>query len=79
MKNNKDLGDNFQLKVISKKTIQGVNSSTGQYVAEPMFVERKVSYSQCKQKMTSFRGQARQANMTSPEDKLTALTCHLTK
>jgi hypothetical protein len=79
MKNNKDLSDNFQLKVIPRKTIQGANSSTGQYVAEPMFVERKVSNSQCKQKMMSFRGQARRANVTSPGDKLTALTCHLTK
>jgi hypothetical protein len=29
--------------------------------------------------MTSFRGQASWAKMTSPGGKLTALTCHLTK
>jgi hypothetical protein len=29
--------------------------------------------------MTSFRGQASWAKMTSPWGKLTALTCHLTK
>jgi hypothetical protein len=29
--------------------------------------------------MTSFRGQASWVKMTSPEGKLTALACHLTK
>jgi hypothetical protein len=29
--------------------------------------------------MTSFRGQASWAKMTSPRDKLTALACHLTQ
>jgi hypothetical protein len=44
-----------------------------------MFVERKVSCSQCKQKIMSFRGQARRAKIISPGGKLTALACHLTK
>jgi hypothetical protein len=44
-----------------------------------MFVERLVSYSRCKQNMTSFRGQASWAKMTSPWSKLTALACHPTK
>ncbi len=33
----------------------------------------------CKQKMTSFRGQARWAKMTPAWGKLTALVCHPTK
>ncbi len=44
-----------------------------------MFVEIKVSYFLCKQKMTSFRGQASWAKMTSPGGKLTAPACHPTK
>jgi hypothetical protein len=36
-----------------------------------MFVERKVIYSLCKQKMTSFRGQAGWAEMTLPGGKPT--------
>jgi hypothetical protein len=44
-----------------------------------MFVERQVSYSISKQKMASFRGQARWAKMMSPEGKLTALVFHPTK
>jgi hypothetical protein len=44
-----------------------------------MFVERLVSYSQYKQKMTSFRGQATSAKMMLLGGKLTALTYHLTK
>jgi hypothetical protein len=44
-----------------------------------MFVERLVSYSRCQYKMTSFRGQARWAKMTSPWGKLTALAYHKTK
>jgi hypothetical protein len=44
----------------------------------PMFVETKVSYSICKQKMMSFRGQASYAERTSPGGKLT-LACHPTK
>jgi hypothetical protein len=35
-------------------------------------VEGKVSYSRCKQKMTSFKGQANSANMMSLGGKLTA-------
>jgi hypothetical protein len=42
-------------------------------------VQGKVSYSRCKQKMTSFRGQANSANIMSLGDKLTALACHPTK
>jgi hypothetical protein len=44
-----------------------------------MFVDRQLSYSQSKQRMTSFRGQASQAKMMSLGGKLTALVCHLTK
>jgi len=44
-----------------------------------MFVERKVGYSRCKQKMTSFRGQSSWAKMTSAGDRLTAPACHPTK
>jgi hypothetical protein len=44
-----------------------------------MFVERQVSYSKCKQKMMSFRGQASWAKMISPGGKLTTLACHPTK
>jgi hypothetical protein len=44
-----------------------------------MFVERWVSYSRCKQKMMSFRGQVSLAKMMSPGGKLAALACHLTK
>ncbi len=39
----------------------------------------RVGYSQRKQKMTSFRGQARWAKMMSPEGKLTSVACHPTK
>jgi hypothetical protein len=46
---------------------------------KPMVVERKVSYSQCKQKMTSFRRQASSAKMTLLGGKLRALACHPTK
>jgi hypothetical protein len=45
----------------------------------PMFVERQVSYSRCKQRMTSFRGQASSAKMMSLGGKLIALACHPTK
>jgi hypothetical protein len=45
----------------------------------PMFVEIKVSYSQCKQQMASFKRQASWAKMTSPGGKLTALAYHLSK
>ena len=45
----------------------------------PMFVERLVSYSQCKQMMMSLRGQASSAKMISLGGKLTAPVCHLTK
>jgi hypothetical protein len=44
-----------------------------------MFVERYVSYSRCKQKMTSFRGQGSWAKMMSPRVKLTSPACHPTK
>ncbi len=44
-----------------------------------MFVERWVSDSQCKQKMTTFKGQASLAKMTSLGGKLTVLVCHPTK
>jgi hypothetical protein len=44
-----------------------------------MFVERWVSYSWSKQKLTLFRGQASWAKMTSHGDKLTELLCHPTK
>jgi hypothetical protein len=42
-------------------------------------VQGKVSYSRCKQKMTSFRGQANSANMMTLGGKLTTLVCHPTK
>ncbi len=38
-----------------------------------------VSYSQCKQKMMLFKGQASWAKMTSPGGKLKALACYPTK
>jgi len=44
-----------------------------------MFLERYFGYSLCKQKMTSFRGQARWAKRISPEGKLTELACYPTK
>ncbi len=44
-----------------------------------MFVESKVGYSYCKQKKTSFRGQASWERMMSTGGKLTALACHPTK
>jgi hypothetical protein len=44
-----------------------------------MFEERQVGYSICKQKMTSFRGQASWTKVTSPGGKLLALGFHLTK
>ncbi len=44
-----------------------------------MLVERKVSYSQCKQTIMSIRGQASSAKMTSLGGKLTALAYHPTK
>jgi len=44
-----------------------------------MFVEIKVSFPQCEQKMMSFGGQDGRTKMTSPGGKLTALSCHLTK
>ncbi len=44
------------------------------------YVSREiVSYSQCKQKMMLFKGQASWANMVPREGKLTALACHPTK
>jgi hypothetical protein len=45
----------------------------------PIVIERWVGYSQCKQKMMSFREQARWAKMMSPGGKLTSVACHLTK
>jgi hypothetical protein len=45
----------------------------------PMFVVRSVSYSQCKQKMMSFRRQASSAKMTSFGGKLIELACLPTK
>jgi hypothetical protein len=44
-----------------------------------ILIKRWVSYSRCKQKMTSFRGKASWAKMTSPGGKVTALACHPTK
>jgi hypothetical protein len=46
-----------------------------------MFLERKslVVILECKQNMTSLRGQANWAKMTSLGGKLTALACHPTK
>jgi hypothetical protein len=41
--------------------------------------EREVSYSVCKQKRTSFKGQARCSKMMSPGGKLTAPVCHQNK
>ncbi len=46
---------------------------------DTMFSVRLVSYYQCKEKMTSFRGQASWAKITSPVGKLRALACHPTK
>jgi hypothetical protein len=43
-----------------------------------MFVERWVSYFQCKQIMMSFRGQACSAKMMSLVGRLTTLACHPT-
>jgi hypothetical protein len=45
----------------------------------PMFVKLYVSYSWCKQKMTSIKGQPSQANMKSPWENLTASACNVTK
>jgi len=44
-----------------------------------MFEERQVSYSECKQNMTSLRGQASWAKMMPLKGKLTAPACHPTK
>jgi hypothetical protein len=44
-----------------------------------MFIERWISYSQCKQKMMSFRGQASSAKMTPLGGKLAAPMYHPTK
>ncbi len=46
---------------------------------KPICAERLVSYSLCKQKMSSFRGQARWAKMTSPGGKLKSMVCHTNK
>ncbi len=43
------------------------------------YVEMLVSYSECKQNMTSLSGQASWAKMTSLRGKLTAPACHPTK
>jgi hypothetical protein len=44
-----------------------------------MFVVRLVRRTLCKEKVTSFRGQASWAKMASPGGKLTAPACHPTK
>ncbi len=48
-------------------------------MAIPMAIDRWVGYFLCKQKMTSFRGQASWDNMMSPGGQLTVLVCHPTK
>jgi hypothetical protein len=44
-----------------------------------MFIERQVSYSGCKEKIKSFRGQASLAKMALPGGKLMTLACLLTE
>jgi hypothetical protein len=47
------------------------------YHCKEMLIETWVSYSRCKQKMSSFRGQANSTKMTSPMGTLTVPVCHL--
>ncbi len=47
--------------------------------SKAMFVGDRLVLPECKQHMTSLRGQASWAKMTSLRGKLTATACHLTK
>jgi len=70
--------DNFCF-YLQNRLIQTSQTGGQQYSDTSPFSILWANHSKCKQKMTSFSGQASWAKMTSPRVKLKAPTCHPTK